>query len=311
MNNSQGSVGNLAGNGTTKDGLQNTSSSFFTRRSTVSLSGGFGEVRIGRDATATFDNDATFDPFVIGSVGASAIGQAHQNVGGNVNGRSITDPNYYRASRMIGYLLPSNLGGFYGQVQYALSEGVKTSTTKASKAGRYVGGNLGYENGPFDVALAYSQSTLRDRFSAGTLSAKTVNLGASYDLDVVELMAEVSQVRYVGFGTNTKDTGFLIGASMPMGAGQVKAAYSAVQEKGHFGSSAVTGYAGKPKASVLALGYTHHLSKRTALYAVAAHTANKNGANLSTNNSDGDVGFATIGTPKGANGYDFGIRHTF
>jgi predicted porin len=42
-------------------------SASFSRRSTVSLSGGFGEIRLGRDYTATFWNDTVFDPF--GTVG--------------------------------------------------------------------------------------------------------------------------------------------------------------------------------------------------------------------------------------------------
>ncbi|MBS0426723.1 MAG: porin, partial [Proteobacteria bacterium] len=41
-----------------KKGIDN-----FNRRSTVSLSGGFGEVRLGRDYTPTFWNDTVFDPF--------------------------------------------------------------------------------------------------------------------------------------------------------------------------------------------------------------------------------------------------------
>lgn len=309
LNNSSGAAGGSVGNGTTAVGQQATSSSFFNRRSTVSLSGAFGEVRIGRDYTATFNNDGTFDPFGVGGVGASAIAQAHQNGGGNLTGAFKTDNNYYRASNMIGYFLPSNLGGFYGQVQYALSEGIKTTGSNASKAGGYVGGRFGYANGPVDVALAYGQSTLEDGFAAGTFKAKNANLGASYDLGMVKLMGELSQVKYVGYGTSTKDNGLLIGASVPVGPGEFKASYSVVRESGYYPS--VDGYAGKPKANIFALGYVHNLSKRTALYATAAHISNSNGANLTTNNTDGDAGFAATGTPKGANGYDFGIRHSF
>ena len=39
-----------------------TGISTFNRRSTVSLSGGFGELRLGRDYTPTFWNDTVFDP---------------------------------------------------------------------------------------------------------------------------------------------------------------------------------------------------------------------------------------------------------
>ena len=46
----------------------------FGRRSTVSLSGVFGEVRLGRDYTPTFWNTALFDPFGTGGgIGANQI----------------------------------------------------------------------------------------------------------------------------------------------------------------------------------------------------------------------------------------------
>ena len=58
----------------------------FTRRSTVSLSGRFGEIRLGRDRTANSLNDTIFDPFggngsganIIGAVSAADTGLADQ-----------------------------------------------------------------------------------------------------------------------------------------------------------------------------------------------------------------------------------------
>jgi predicted porin len=43
----------------------------FQRRSTVSLMGGFGEIRLGRDYTPTFWNTTVYDPF-----GTNGVGQA-------------------------------------------------------------------------------------------------------------------------------------------------------------------------------------------------------------------------------------------
>src|ERR1700761_382453 len=48
----------------------------FNRRSTVSLSGAFGEVRLGRDYTPTFWNDTVFDPFGTNGVGTNLITNA-------------------------------------------------------------------------------------------------------------------------------------------------------------------------------------------------------------------------------------------
>ncbi|MDH6167897.1 putative porin, partial [Variovorax boronicumulans] len=170
-----------------------TGVSTFARRSTVSLSGGFGELRLGRDYTATFWNDTVFDPFGTNGVGTSLIFTA--NNGFNAfNGAAATPvpgvpsvfgSNYVRTSNSIGYFLPPNLGGFYGQLQYAFSEKTKYSPGTAtpdvannSRAGRYVGGRFGYANGPLDVAIAYGSSTVGDQYYVGTTNkVNTLNLG--------------------------------------------------------------------------------------------------------------------------------------
>ena len=56
-----------------------TGISTFSRRSTVSLSGGFGELRLGRDYTPTFWNDTVFDPFGTNGSGSSVINTVSGN----------------------------------------------------------------------------------------------------------------------------------------------------------------------------------------------------------------------------------------
>ena len=110
---------------------------FWNRRATVSLSGGFGEVRLGRDYTPTFWNTTIFDAFGTNGLGDSS------------GVKQLAAPDYVRANNAIGYFLPSNIGGVYGQVMAAAGEG--------NNAGRYVGGRVGFAAGPFDVAVAYAQ----------------------------------------------------------------------------------------------------------------------------------------------------------
>ena len=282
----------------------------FTRRSTVSLSGGFGEIRLGRDYTPTFWNDTVFDPFGTNGAGTNLISTIH-NAGGLIGGLpagALTDGNYVRASNTIGYFLPPNLGGFYGQVQLGLDEQVHNDVGFNSKAGRYTGGRIGYANGPLDVALAYAQSKT---FNSATTSVdvNTLNLGASYDFGVVKLFAEASRVQNDIQQTGLADTdananGFLIGATAPIGAGLIRASYSIVKLD-------VDGVSADPKAQKFALGYVHNLSKRTALYATIARVSNKNGANFTTY-PGGNAVTGIAGTAnKSSNGYDFGIRHSF
>jgi len=275
----------------------------FQRRSTVSLSGPFGEVRVGRDYTPTFWNDTTFDPFGTNGVGTNIISRQSDSIG---------NTQYVRSSNSLGYFLPANLGGFYGQVQYGFHEQVKTTGTEQEKNGQYAGARFGYANGPLDVALAYGQSKIADDGIGNSNDAKTLNLGASYDFGAVKLFGELSQVKNE-FGvtgladTNTKYDGALIGLSAPVGAGLIRAAYSTVRAK--------TSLIGDEdaKSSKLAIGYVHNLSKRTALYATYAHIWNRNDATLTTSGPTSSIATVTPGLngKSSANGYDFGIRHAF
>ena len=316
----------------------------FARRSTVSLSGGFGEVRLGRDYTATFWNDTVFDPFGTNGVGTNLISTANNSFGSfngfGASNKAFTDQypnvalatnvggnNHTRTSNSIGYFLPPNLGGFYGQLQYSFGEKTKYSPGTAtpavdnnSRAGRYVGGRFGYANGPLDVAVAYASSTVGDQFYAGTTNkVNTFNLGASYDFGPAKLFGEFSKAKNkldyevtpnLGGRPDIDLTGYLLGVTVPVGAGLIRASYSSVKYDENL--IAQTPFAIIPedkKANKLAIGYVHNLSKRTALYATIARVRNKNGAGLTV----GGPSFVTAGglTPKTSTGYDFGLRHAF
>jgi len=233
----------------------------------------------------------------------------------------LNNTNYVRASNMVGYFLPPNLGGFYGQLQYSLNENTKTSATdltaaSSSSAGRYVGGRLGYANGPLDVALSMGENVAVDTTSL-TRKVQTVNLGASYDFGPVKLFGELSSVRNkfeLAVG-NSHDSynGYLIGASMPVGAGLIRASYSTVRY--NEGAAGITGE--DPRVQKLALGYVHNLSKRTALYATIARVNNRNDAaytgslSAASTTGYGSAGVSYTGLPRSSTGYDFGIRHAF
>ncbi|WP_285414716.1 porin [Variovorax sp. efr-133-TYG-130] len=292
-----------------------TGVSTFNRRSTVSLSGGFGELRLGRDYTPTFWNDTVFDPFGTNGSGTNVI----STVSGNT---TINNANYVRASNSVGYFLPPNLGGFYGQVQYSFAENTSTSATSttaatSSSAGRYVGGRFGYANGPLDIALGVGRSTVVDT-TALERSVQTINLGASYDFGPVKLFGELSNVKNkfdysAAADTHDSYNGYLIGATVPVGAGLIRVAYSQVRY--NEGAAGVTGE--DPLARKLAVGYVHNLSKRTALYATVARVNNRNDVNYTgslvsaSTTGYGSTGVGFSGLPRSSTGYDFGIRHAF
>jgi predicted porin len=312
-----------------------TGISTFRRRSTVSLSGGFGEVRLGRDYSPTFWNDTVFDPFGTNGVGTNLVSTANDAFN-TFNGAappvvagvpSVLGNNYVRTSNSIGYFLPPNLGGFYGQVMYGFHEqnkydpGVATPTAlNTQRTGRYVGGRFGYANGPLDVAASYGNSTVGDNFFVGTTtSVKTFNLGASYDFGVVKLFGEYSKAKNEvdvenSFLLQPADIdlkGWLLGATVPVGPGLIRVAYSAVKYDFNLPTTPFF-TTDDPKANKFAIGYVHNLSKRTALYATVARIRNKNGAGLSLGGPSFVTSFSGAAyAPKTSTGYDFGIRHAF
>lgn len=308
-----------------------TGVSTFSRRSTVSLSGNFGEVRLGRDYKPTFWNYTVFDPFGTNGAGTALI----QRATGAVENSNV------RASNTVGYFLPKNLGGFYGQVQYGFHEQAKYdnalqgSLNDNSRGGRYWGGRFGYANGPLDVAVAYGEQTNTSSWAAGTdRTAKNFNVGASYDFGVVKLFGQYANVKgktdYNGlvnapvYNPATKLEGYLLGVTAPVGAGLIRASYGHVKTKVDVDPNIwLTNpfyYSENPKADQLAVGYVHNLSKRTALYATVAYIKNKNGAAYSAGSGNIDVAPILTGTfngaqgvyrPKTSVGYDLGIRHSF
>lgn len=273
VNNDNGSGGTTSTNNQGASGVTGGGGLTFNRRSTVSLNGGFGEVRLGRDYTPQFWNLTVFDPFGTNGVGTT------QTLNSSLGG-----PTTVRASNSIGYFLPGNLGGFYGQAQYYMGENLSNAANK--KDGNGLALRAGYANGPINVALAFSDT----KFLSGNI--KAVNLGGQYDLGVAKIMAHYNQDDVKG---GAEGKGFLIGGLVPVGAGEIRLAYSTYK---------IDTVGADPRSNKIALGYVHNLSKRTALYATYAHVSNKNGAAQSLNGSVTAAG-------DNSNGYDFGIRHSF
>ncbi|MCE3272346.1 MAG: porin [Ramlibacter sp.] len=281
VNNDNGSGQNTVGN----SGLNNALSGgglTFNRRSTVSLSGGWGELRIGRDYTPSFWNLTVFDPFGTNGSGTTATLQG-----------GATGVNTVRASNSIGYFMPANIGGVYGQVQYAENE-LPNNTGPLIDSGRYLGFRVGYASGPFNVAFAAGRTDVPDVVGADNILA--MNLGGSWDFGFLKLMGQLVMDRNTA-GVDTNDgKGFLIGGLVPVGAGEIRLAYSQYKFDTPLGD---------PKVKKMAVGYVHNLSKRTAVYATLAHLKNSGGAAQAVN------GNAVGAANDSSSAVDLGIRHSF
>lgn len=248
------------------------------RRSTVSLMGGFGEVRLGRDYTPDFWNHTVFDPFGTNGVASSL------NIWSTVGNAATTS---VRANNTIGYFLPGGLGGLYGQVQVAAGEG--------AGGNKHLGFRLGYAAGPVNVAFAYGKTDI----DPGNQDWKRMNLGASWNLGFMTLMGY-----YVnGDGSNNREiTQYLVGGVVPFGASQLKFSYSKSDAKG--GTAAQNAQ----DATQFGIGYLYSLSKRTTLYTHYSRVSNKSGANYTASGS-GPAAAHALG--QSSTGYEFGINHSF
>jgi len=251
----------------------------FGRRSTVSLAGNFGEIRLGRDYTPKFNNLGTFDPFGTYGVGTT------QHL---LSAAGIAGATQVRASNSLGYFLPGNLGGFYGQVMYFLGENAKNGLATEDDGNGW-SGRIGYAAGPVNVGIAM----LKQDQAAGDI--RTYDIGGSYDFGVGKLMADYGRDRISG-GVTGK--GYLIGGLIPVGVGEIRLSYSTYK----------TDAAGTPKTNKYAIGYVHNLSKRTALYTTFATVRNSGFAAAAVSQSLN--GAVVLGNNR-SSGFDFGLRHNF
>lgn len=262
---------------------------FWARRSTVSLMGGFGEVRLGRDWTPTYSSFNTVEIF--GYVGvaspANLRGAFYANAG---SGTALA----VRTSNAIAYFLP-NMGGLTGQFQVSAGEG-------AANQNKTMSARLGYAAGPLTLAASYGKVS---KTAAMTDDLKTWNAGGRFNFGfaTVGAMYEVSDYGIVGRKLEQKlATANIV---VPMGAGQFKAQYTKV---GGLGNVATVN---QHSATMFGVGYVYSMSKRTSLYTSYGSINNggtaANGANYTATGS----GPAGMSRGQTSTGYEFGIRHDF
>lgn len=246
----------------------------FNRRSTVSLSGPFGEVRLGRDFVPSYNVNSNFDPFFNQGVGAALPAFL---------GAPLASPTGIRASNSIAYFLPPDMGGIYGSAMIALGENLKNGAATQDD-GNYNGMRLGYRDASWHFSIAAGKT----RYAAGDIRA--ANAGAQYTWRGHKFMAAYFDDSIAGI----RGKGVQGGVDLLVGPGQIRASYSGYKSN----------KVGNPKSQKLALGYVYNLSKRTALYTTVAYLSNKgSGAAASTG--------ALTGVGRSSSGLDVGVRHEF
>lgn len=256
----------------------------FQRRATVSLIGGFGELRLGRDFTPTYLNYGDYEVFGYVGVASSA------SVRGSFLGQTSMATGV-RTNNQIIYILPA-MGGLYGQINLGAGEGT---------GDKYTGGRLGYAAGPFKVGAAYGKT------ENGTNDLESTSFGASFNMGFATVYGVYEKSEHSN-GTDQDLMTFSISA--PMGKGKLLAQYT---------KASGSGPASRPDqydATMFGLGYQYSLSKRTTLYTNYG-SINNGGSGTSATVGTGATYTTTGSGPAGmkrgetSTGYEFGIRHSF
>jgi predicted porin len=233
----------------------------WNRRAIVTLGGNFGEFRLGRDWSPTYDAfTSRFDVFGVGA-------------GIGLNYTASINPDLVRVSNSIAYMTPT-FGGVRANLQHWRGNNPAGSATP--DAGNGEGIRVHYDNGGLGVLAHYARNSL----PTGDAEYKAV--AGVYDFGTFRVTGNYMWADRAALSQK----GGLVGLVWTMGVIDLKASIATF--------SANT--AGNPKATKLAVGGVYNLSKRTALYASLAHINNKNGSALSiagtaTAANEGSSGF--------------------
>lgn len=269
---------------------------FWGRRATVSLLGDFGEARLGRAKTSARLHVDDFDP--TSTTGLGNVAAVYSTLGSNADTLN-------RADNMVSYFLPTNLGGIYGSVDVAAGEGSNVNLAPNAANGvnaggkKLVSGRIGYKQGPLNVAGAYASTT-----GVGNNKYKLMTAGIAFDFGVVRPSLNYAQTEFL----NREQKILTAAVTAPLGQqGQLWGSYT--RSEANDGAKTL---AGVGDANLLAVGYIHNLSKRTALYTTVARLENKGNALFTLNNLGTGAGALRGALPGGSQGgVDVGVRHSF
>ncbi|MDO9132171.1 porin [Hydrogenophaga sp.] len=219
----------------------------FGRAAWMNLSGGFGELRLGRTLNPSFYAAAAWE--LTGAANYSVVVSQFGGVLGGV-----------RNSSQIAYTTP-NMGGFSATVGYVLKGNSADEKAKVDL-------NAIYANGPLSVALGYNKVQdaeknvhvgARYNFGVFTLAggiidpagdAKGFTIGGSVPLGPVNLVVDVAR------DTEFKDTDLLVEVKYPMS--KRTTAYAAVLRDGKKKNGALGAATAGKDVNGLGLGIRHN-----------------------------------------------------
>lgn len=260
--------GILATNGRSAQGGR-----LFGRAAWVGLSGPIGELRLGRQTSASSATLAEFDPFLA----------SYLNTGAQTD---LLPFNANRADNMVSYWTPSWNGWRVGtdySFDYDGAGGFATDTSNKLASAAVV-----YEQDAYAITLTHERAHWAENTpqaqamaaQGATRQPYSTTAAARVTWDALTLYAAWSWIRHgstipavpspgqQAYFPDSTVHGLLAGLTWRVGAGSVMASWQASvpQNDGALAAATATHH-----QQVYSLGYTHELSKRTGVYAIAGY----------------------------------------
>nr|WP_197071603.1 porin [Massilia sp. JS1662] len=249
----------------------------FGRQAFLGLKGSFGTVRVGRQYSAFDGVVGVSDPFGAGGAGRDASILGVRNV------RGVTTVYTNRINNDVMYFSPV-IHGFSADIAYGFGE-----VPGNIGAGRFLGASAGYQGGPLYVRAAFQDINN----PAGTGSARNAIVGATYAFPRLTVhMAYAAGKSDDAGSVLSKDRDFLLGLTIPAGAGKFMASYVGKRDRVY-----------NQNANLAAIGYMYFLSKRTRLYTAYGRIHNENGARFTIDTS--------VERGTGTRTWNVGMQHAF
>lgn len=271
-------------------------STLFGRSAYVGLTGGFGEVRLGRQ-------DSLIGAQTAGTIGTQGYDEA--KIASTLGGDSLR-----RLDNAITYIAPTFVPGLTLAAQFSTgyNDASGFTTENGGNDGRTYGFSAAYANGPLSAGLSYIKANTD---VAGDVENTGVFVYGAYDFGVAKLTAY--------YNTDDRDTaagqqyddrnmyGFKV--AVPVAANvTLTGGYAQVRGAKGSGNAVPGSFVAKntqdDKANILTVRAQYDLSKRTALYALYTQVNNDNNTNLS-------VASVATANDKSSRGIAVGVRHSF
>lgn len=261
----------------------NFGENFFARDANVSLSGGFGTVKLGRSMAPNFLPTILFNPYGDSFTVSPLV--LHANMGW-----SAEQNHFYKTtaadtgwSNQVTYSTP-NFGGLSANLHYQFGE------VEGQNSKKNVGANVMFFQGPLALTAFIERAQINNPTTWATGNTKqNWMLGASYNFNVAKLYATYGQSELKNTNSYEADT-LSLGLDLPLSkAGTVKLAAAHTEVD--------VDTAKDVERTTYTLGYDHVLSKRTDVYTAVMYDKLKN--TLSTSQSGSGTSVAV------------GIRHRF